>query len=69
MAVNTFKCNYLTPLHFRGLTSQLNVPRSFTVHGQHLLQTAATNRLLYSYNACCQRNWLAPSALCKAIGC
>jgi len=24
MAMNTFKCNYLTPLHFKGLSSDSN---------------------------------------------
>jgi len=25
MALNTFKCNYLTPLHFKGLVTRLQL--------------------------------------------
>ena len=31
MALNTFKCNYLTPLHFKGLIQNYNVSFSFSL--------------------------------------
>ena len=32
MALNTFKCNYLTPLHFKGLTCLQALPTQAVSH-------------------------------------
>jgi len=36
MALNTFECNYLTPLHFKGLSNFLNASGKAEIFGQWL---------------------------------
>jgi len=47
MALNTFKCNYLTPLHFNGLSCGKTVRR--TLNGLHAASVNSSSSSSLTY--------------------